>query len=254
MNRSTSRSMSRKASPSVGGVNSSVYNVPSGYRGKNGLSFDGPAQARQAWNTAMSAQARRMRQTCVQGTGCDSMATATRFMSWPSDEGATDEHPRSFQALTVATGSPSQGARPDTAAAVHRRWREGTQQSDPKHLRCGRRHIQRCQVHKGRGHHRSALSQHLPRELSRRRSYVSHPGTRHDSNKAERLLRNLARRLEHFQHNRASRAASWRSLDRFHDPHRHPPRPAINVNSGLIAQPAPSIVVIASRYEARCAR
>ena len=32
------------------------------------------------------------------------------------------------------------GARSDTAAAVHRRWREGTQQSDPKHLRCGRRH------------------------------------------------------------------------------------------------------------------
>ncbi len=36
--------------------------------------------------------------------------------------------------------SPLQGARSDTAAAVHRRWREGTQQSDPKHLRCGRRH------------------------------------------------------------------------------------------------------------------
>ena len=36
--------------------------------------------------------------------------------------------------------SPRQGARSDTAAAVHRRWREGTQQSDPKHLRCGRRH------------------------------------------------------------------------------------------------------------------
>ena len=30
--------------------------------------------------------------------------------------------------------------RSDAAAAVHRRWREGTQQSDPKHLRCGRRH------------------------------------------------------------------------------------------------------------------
>ena len=28
----------------------------------------------------------------------------------------------------------------DAAAAVHRRWREGAQQSDPKHLRCGRRH------------------------------------------------------------------------------------------------------------------
>ena len=36
--------------------------------------------------------------------------------------------------------SPRQGARSDTAAAVHRRWREGTQPSDPKHLRCGRRH------------------------------------------------------------------------------------------------------------------
>ena len=36
--------------------------------------------------------------------------------------------------------SPRQGARSDAAAAVHRRWREGTQQSDPKHLRCGRRH------------------------------------------------------------------------------------------------------------------
>ena len=36
--------------------------------------------------------------------------------------------------------SPRQGARSDAAAAVHRRWREGTQQSDPQHLRCGRRH------------------------------------------------------------------------------------------------------------------
>ena len=36
--------------------------------------------------------------------------------------------------------SPRQGARSEAAAAVHRRWREGTQQSDPKHLRCGRRH------------------------------------------------------------------------------------------------------------------
>ena len=36
--------------------------------------------------------------------------------------------------------SPRQGARSDTAAAVHRRWREGAQQSDPQHLRCGRRH------------------------------------------------------------------------------------------------------------------
>ena len=36
---------------------------------KNG--YLSPAQARQAWPTAMSTQARRMRQTCVQGTGCD---------------------------------------------------------------------------------------------------------------------------------------------------------------------------------------
>ena len=40
--------------------------------------------------------------------------------------------------------SPRQGARSDAdptlTAAVHRRWREGTQQSDPQHLRCGRRH------------------------------------------------------------------------------------------------------------------
>ena len=34
----------------------------------------------------------------------------------------------------------ARGLGSDTAAAVHRRWREGTQQSDPKHLRCGRRH------------------------------------------------------------------------------------------------------------------
>ena len=40
----------------------------------------------------------------------------------------------------LARQSPRQGARSDAAAAVHRRWREGTQQSDPQHLRCGRRH------------------------------------------------------------------------------------------------------------------
>ena len=38
--------------------------------------------------------------------------------------------------------SPRQGARSDAAPAVHRRWREGAQQSDSAatHLRCGRRH------------------------------------------------------------------------------------------------------------------
>ena len=34
----------------------------------------------------------------------------------------------------------ARGARSDAAPAVHRRWREGAQQSDPQHLRCGRRH------------------------------------------------------------------------------------------------------------------
>ena len=52
-------------------------------------------------------------------------------------EGATGEHGRR---PGLDRQSPRQGARSDTAAAVHRRWREGTQQSDPKHLRCGRRH------------------------------------------------------------------------------------------------------------------
>ncbi len=41
---------------------------------------------------------------------------------------------------SVKKALPRQGARSDTAPAVHRRWREGAQQSDPKHLRCGRRH------------------------------------------------------------------------------------------------------------------
>ena len=40
----------------------------------------------------------------------------------------------------LARQSPRQGARSDAAPAVHRRWREGAQQSDPQHLRCGRRH------------------------------------------------------------------------------------------------------------------
>ena len=35
---------------------------------KNG--YLSPAQARQAWHAAISIQARRVRQTCVQGTGC----------------------------------------------------------------------------------------------------------------------------------------------------------------------------------------
>ena len=52
-------------------------------------------------------------------------------------EGATEEHCRR---PGLARQSPRQGARSDAAPAVHRRWREGAQQSDPQHLRCGRRH------------------------------------------------------------------------------------------------------------------
>ena len=51
-------------------------------------------------------------------------------------EGATETLSSSRPCSTIS----SPGARSDAAPAVHRRWREGAQQSDPKHLRCGRRH------------------------------------------------------------------------------------------------------------------
>ena len=64
-----------------------------------------------------------------------SMATATS-MSWPWSRGRR----RTLSSSRPCRQSPRQGARSDAAPAVHRRWREGAQQSDPQHLRCGRRH------------------------------------------------------------------------------------------------------------------
>ena len=80
--------------------------------------------------------------------------------------------------------------------------------------------IQRCQVHKGRN-----IIERLPQHLHASvKKALRQAWDQDDANKAERLLRNLARRLEHEE--------PGVSVNQQHpggaggDPHRHPPRPA----------------------------
>ena len=92
----------------------------------------------------------------------------------------------------LARQSPRQGARSDAAPAVHRRWREGAQQSDPQHLRCGRRHPA-LPGPQGRN-----IIERLPLHLHASvKKALRQAWDQDDADKAERLLRNLARRLEH---------------------------------------------------------
>ena len=81
----------------------------------------------------------------------------------------------------------------DAAPAVHRRWREGAQQSDPQHLRCGRRHPA-LPGPQGLVTLPSSLPLHLHASVKKA---LRQAWDQDDADKAERLLRNLARRLEH---------------------------------------------------------
>ena len=107
-----------------------------------------------------------------------SMATATS-MSWRG-RGGDRRRPG------LDRQSPRQGARSDTAAAVHRRW--------PKALSKAIRNTfgVACQVHKGRN-----IIERLPLHLPSVKKALRQAWDQDDADKAERLLRNLARRLEH---------------------------------------------------------
>ena len=100
--------------------------------------------------------------------------------------------------------------------------------------------IQRCQVHKGRN-----IIERLPLHLHASvKKALRQAWDQDDADKAERLLRNLARRLEHEE--RASRAASWRGWTRSSPSSAS----ACRTNSGA-RSPAPT----SSRTRsARCAR
>ena len=78
--------------------------------------------------------------------------------------------------------------------------------------------IQRCQVHKGRN-----IIERLPLHLHASvKKALRQAWDQDDADKAERLLRNLARRLEHEEPGVSG--SILEGLD--DDPHRHPPRPA----------------------------
>ena len=78
--------------------------------------------------------------------------------------------------------------------------------------------IQRCQVHKGRN-----IIERLPQHLHASvKKALRQAWDQDDANKAERLLRNLVRRLEHEEPGRLGQHPGGAGGD----PHRHPPRPA----------------------------
>ena len=79
--------------------------------------------------------------------------------------------------------------------------------------------IQRCQVHKGRN-----IIERLPQHLHASvKKALRQAWDQDDANKAERLLRNLVRRLEHEE---PGVSGSILGGGAGGDPHRHPPRPA----------------------------
>ena len=126
----------------------------------------------------------------------------------------------------------ARGLDPTLPQAVHRRWREGTQQSDPKH---------RCSA--ARSTRAVTSSSACPNICTRAKKALRH-WDQDDANKAERLLRNLARRLEHEEP--GARAASWRGWRRSSPSSAS----ACRTNSGA-RSPAPT----SSRTRsARCAR
>ena len=130
------------------------------------------------------------------------MATATS-MSWPWSRGRRRTLSSSRPCSTIS----SPGGSIDAAPAVHRRWREGAQQSDPQHLRCGRRHpalpgpqgrniIERLPLHL-HASVKKALRQAWDQGRRRQgRTAAAQPGPASGS-----------------MRNRASRAASWRGWD-----------------------------------------
>ena len=142
-----------------------------------------------------------------------SMATATS-MSWPWSRG---RRRTSVVVQALLDNLLARGLDP-TLPRLFSRWREGAQQSDPQGSVWLA--IQRCQVHKGRNII-ERLPLHLDMRASRRRSVRPGDVDQDDADKAERLLRNLARRLEHEE---PGVSGSIGGAGR--DPHRHPPRPA----------------------------
>ncbi len=103
-------------------------------------------------------------------------------------EGAT-ENAATVQALI--DNLIERGLDPGVAAAVHHRRREGAVQGDPPAF--GRdAAIQRCQVHKARN-----IMERLPKSLHASvRRVLRQAWELDDADKAEKLIRNLARRLE----------------------------------------------------------
>ena len=101
--------------------------------------------------------------------------------------------------------------------------------------------IQRCQVHKGRN-----IIERLPQHLHASvKKALRQAWDQDDANKAERLLRNLARRLEHEEPGGLGQHPGGAGGD----PHRHPPRPAARTSGAR--SPAPT----SSRTRsARCAQ
>ena len=114
--------------------------------------------------------------------------------------------------------SPRQGARSDAAAAVHRRWREGTQQKRSETPSVWPPPSSAARFHKGRN-----IIERLPQHLHASvKKALRQAWDQDDANKAEQLLRNLARRLEHEEP-----GVSGSILEGLGgDPRRHPPRPA----------------------------
>ena len=84
-------------------------------------------------------------------------------------------------------------SRSRTASALHRRRRQGRSRRRSGGPSGGRRALQRCQVHKGRN-----ITDRLDESLHAGvRKVLRQAWQQDDAAKAERLLRNLARRLEH---------------------------------------------------------
>ena len=92
----------------------------------------------------------------------------------------------------LARQSPRQGARSEHAPTVHRRWREGAQAKAIRNTFGVATAIQRCQIHNGRN-----IIERLPEHLHASvKKALRQAWDQDDADKAERLLRNLARRLE----------------------------------------------------------
>ena len=102
-------------------------------------------------------------------------------------EGATEYNAATVQALL--DNLVSRGLDPDSD---HRRQRESDIEGDPPHLRFGRRHPA-LPVPQGAQHHGTPAEKSIMRPPA---GCCARPGAFDDADKAEKLIRNLARRLD----------------------------------------------------------